>query len=215
MVKPKMSVSALTDRICSLSNVVKTEQEVSAGGEEFLMFNDGGVEVEVAELLYGLIRVWKPSTVLETGTHKGISSAYMAQALKDNKKGHMVTYEVIKQHKQSAEKLWQDLDLQSHVECRLEGSLTATFDGPIYFLFLDSESVYQHTVTDDFLLEPNKFVLASTQEKVSVPNHLAAFVAGRSSVGRLGLQIQNAGFVDAGFQGRRGGQGGATQGQIF
>lgn len=70
------------------------------------------------------------------------------------------------------------------------------------FLFLDSESAYQHTVSDDFLLEPNKFVLASTQEKVSVPNHLAAFVAGRSSVGRLGLQIQNAGFVDAGFQGQ-------------
>ena len=70
------------------------------------------------------------------------------------------------------------------------------------FLFLDSESAYQHVQTENFLLEPNKFVLASTQEKVSVPNHLAAFVAGRSSVGRLGLQIQNAGFVDAGFQGQ-------------
>lgn len=33
------------------------------------------------------------------------------------------------------------------------------------FLFLDSESAYQHTVSDDFLLEPNKFVLASTQER--------------------------------------------------
>ena len=52
------------------------------------------------------------------------------------------------------------------------------------------------------MLEPSKFVLASTQEKISVPNHLAAFVAGRSSVGRLGLQIQNAGFVDSGFQGQ-------------
>jgi dCTP deaminase len=70
------------------------------------------------------------------------------------------------------------------------------------FLFLDSESVYQTTQTEAFLLEPSKFVLASTQEKISVPNHLAAFVAGRSSVGRLGLQIQNAGFVDSGFQGQ-------------
>ena len=62
------------------------------------------------------------------------------------------------------------------------------------FLFLDSQSVYQTVTSSDFLLESKKFVLASTQEKVSVPNHLAAFVAGRSSVGRLGLQIQNAGF---------------------
>jgi dCTP deaminase len=57
------------------------------------------------------------------------------------------------------------------------------------FLFLDSESVYQHTVTDDFLLEPNKFVLASTQEKVSVPNHLAAFVAGLE--GQITLELYN------------------------
>ena len=70
------------------------------------------------------------------------------------------------------------------------------------FLFLDQESAYHQTVSDHFIIEPNKFVLASTQEKVSVPNHLAAFVAGRSSVGRLGLQIQNAGFVDAGFEGQ-------------
>tara|TARA_Y100001973_G_scaffold101968_1_gene166088 strand:+ start:505 stop:1023 length:519 start_codon:yes stop_codon:yes gene_type:complete len=70
------------------------------------------------------------------------------------------------------------------------------------FLFVDSESVYQKTKTEDFLLEPSKFVLASTQEKVSIPPHLAAFVAGRSSVGRLGLQIQNAGFVDSGFKGQ-------------
>ena len=70
------------------------------------------------------------------------------------------------------------------------------------FLFLDSQSVYQTVKSSDFLLESKKFVLASTQEKISVPNHLAAFVAGRSSVGRLGVQIQNAGFVDSGFKGQ-------------
>jgi dCTP deaminase len=31
---------------------------------------------------------------------------------------------------------------------------------------------------------------------------MAAYVEGRSSIGRLGLQVQNAGFIDAGFEGQ-------------
>jgi len=43
---------------------------------------------------------------------------------------------------------------------------------------------------------------ATTQEFVKLPNGLTAFVEGRSSIGRMGLFIQNAGWVDAGFEGR-------------
>ena len=52
-----------------------------------------------------------------------------------------------------------------------------------------------------FLLEPGKFALATTKECVNIPADLAAFVQGRSSIGRVGLQVQNAGFVDPGFHG--------------
>lgn len=52
-----------------------------------------------------------------------------------------------------------------------------------------------------FLLEPGKFALATTKECVNIPTDLAAFVQGRSSIGRVGLQVQNAGFVDPGFHG--------------
>jgi len=31
---------------------------------------------------------------------------------------------------------------------------------------------------------------------------MAAYVEGRSSIGRLGLQVQNAGFIDVGFHGQ-------------
>jgi len=31
---------------------------------------------------------------------------------------------------------------------------------------------------------------------------MAAYVEGRSSIGRLGLQLQNAGFIYAGFHGQ-------------
>lgn len=34
-----------------------------------------------------------------------------------------------------------------------------------------------------------------------MPNNITAFVEGRSSLGRMGLFIQNAGWVDPGFKG--------------
>jgi dCTP deaminase len=34
-----------------------------------------------------------------------------------------------------------------------------------------------------------------------MPDRVAAFVQGRSSIGRIGLTVQNAGFVDPGFTG--------------
>lgn len=58
-------------------------------------FNDGGVECEVGEYLYSLIRVLKPKFVLETGTHKGIGASYMSLALADNQEGVLDTVEFI------------------------------------------------------------------------------------------------------------------------
>ena len=60
---------------------------------------------------------------------------------------------------------------------------------------------YETIKADRYVLPPNSFVLARTREVVSIPQDLTAFVEGRSSVGRLGLFIQNAGWVDPGFMG--------------
>lgn len=53
-----------------------------------------------------------------------------------------------------------------------------------------------------FFIQPKEFVLATTLEYVELPPDLTAFVEGRSSLGRLGLFIENAGWVDAGFKGQ-------------
>jgi len=60
---------------------------------------------------------------------------------------------------------------------------------------------YETVVSDRYILPGNSFVLARTREVVKLPQDLTAFVEGRSSVGRLGLFIQNAGWVDPGFVG--------------
>ena len=53
-----------------------------------------------------------------------------------------------------------------------------------------------------FVLHPGEFALASTLEYLKIPLDLAARLEGRSTWGRLGLQVHaTAGFVDPGFCG--------------
>ena len=53
-----------------------------------------------------------------------------------------------------------------------------------------------------FILHPGEFALASTYEKVSLPDDVAARLEGKSSLGRLGLLTHStAGFIDPGFSG--------------
>jgi dCTP deaminase len=60
---------------------------------------------------------------------------------------------------------------------------------------------YEEVTADEFIVPAHGFVLATTSEFLRIPDDLTAFVEGRSSVGRLGLFIQNAGWVDPGFEG--------------
>lgn len=52
-----------------------------------------------------------------------------------------------------------------------------------------------------YLLPPKTFALASTVERVELQSHIRARIDGKSSVGRTGLCIQNAGYIDPGFCG--------------
>lgn len=54
---------------------------------------------------------------------------------------------------------------------------------------------------EPFIIHPGEFVLASTFERVEVPNDLVGSIDGRSSLGRLGIIIQTAAMIDAGFKG--------------
>lgn len=71
--------------------------------------------------------------------------------------------------------------------------------------FKDSEVEYfSHYLAQGakFILRPGEFVLAATQERVSLNNMTVARVEGKSSLGRLGLLIHaTAGFIDPGFDG--------------
>ena len=53
-----------------------------------------------------------------------------------------------------------------------------------------------------FILHPNEFALASTLEYIILPQNIAGRLDGRSTWGRVGLQVHStAGLVDPGFEG--------------
>ena len=87
------------------------------------------------------------------------------------------------------------------IDIRLGNTFSVVEDTSAGIINLENEIKYKTITTDSYILLPNQFVLATTMEYFDLPNDLTAFVEGRSSLGRMGLFIQNAGWVDPGFKG--------------
>ena len=68
-------------------------------------------------------------------------------------------------------------------------------------LELTSKPIYEDIFQEEIIIAPHSFILTTTKEYVKLPDDLTAFVKGRSSLGRLGLFIQNSGWIDPGFEG--------------
>lgn len=66
---------------------------------------------------------------------------------------------------------------------------------------LDDPIKYIEMTMEEIIIPPFSFLLATTMEYVKLPQDLTAFVEGRSSIGRIGLFVENAGWVDPGFEG--------------
>ena len=72
--------------------------------------------------------------------------------------------------------------------------------------YLDTKSnnnTFEFTIPEEgFILQPNHLYLYSCNERIGVQGNLCAEVMGKSSLGRLGLDIHVcAGFMDSGFIG--------------
>jgi len=87
------------------------------------------------------------------------------------------------------------------VDIRLGRTFCIVEDRSDGIIDLDNEIDYRTIETDKYLLLPGQFVLATTMEYFKLGDDMTAFVEGRSSLGRMGLFIQNAGWVDPGFEG--------------
>ncbi|MFD1066590.1 dCTP deaminase [Oceanobacillus locisalsi] len=101
---------------------------------------------------------------------------------------------------------FQELSVQpASIDLRLGKEFLVVDDMSTPYLSIDQPADYQEIQIGDketITIPPQSFVLGTTLEQIGLPDYLTAFVEGRSSIGRLGVFIQNAGWIDPGFSGQ-------------
>jgi len=90
----------------------------------------------------------------------------------------------------------------SSLDLRLGDEIALYEEGNVIDVREKLENIKVIRIEEYFEIKPKEFLLATTLEYVKLPPYITAFVEGRSSLGRLGLFIENAGWVDAGFEGQ-------------
>ncbi len=88
------------------------------------------------------------------------------------------------------------------IDLRLGSDFLVVEDRQMQAIDLNSEIMYRRLEGPVITIPPHSFLLATTMEEIRLPENLTAFVEGRSSIGRIGLFIENAGWVDPGFEGQ-------------
>ena len=106
--------------------------------ERWRMFDSMTAEVEVLEFLQSLVTTTKPKLVVETGTFMGISTLWMAEGLKQNGAGKIVTCEFDPVVCEKARERIEESGLRKWIDLRNESSLEMKVNGPIDLLFTDS-----------------------------------------------------------------------------
>jgi predicted O-methyltransferase YrrM len=106
--------------------------------ERWRMFDTMTAEVEVLEFLRCLMTTMKPRLVVETGTFLAVSTLYMAEGLKQNGSGKIITCEPDKDVFAKAKEKIDASGLKKWIEYRCESSLDVKAPGQIDVLFCDS-----------------------------------------------------------------------------
>lgn len=126
----------ITGQFSLLTNQTPVAEDDRNG---YQRWDSGSAECEVLEFLFGLVRMIKPKRILETGTFKGWSAAYMATALRENAIGIIDTIEYDPQHYQNEKNLWGTLGVTNQIKLHKMKAEDFQPEGEYDLLFLDSE----------------------------------------------------------------------------
>lgn len=110
------------------------QEHADAAAEIYMPISAAG-----GELLYSLVRAVRPATVVEFGMSYGISTLYLAAAVRDNGAGRVVTTELSKEKIAAARRTFAETGLDDVITV-LEGDARdslAGLDAPADFVLLD------------------------------------------------------------------------------
>ncbi len=103
------------------------------------MYDSMTAEVEVLEFLRTLITTIKPNLVVETGTFLGVSTLWIAEALRINGFGRIVSCEYDSQVFAAAKEKIDASEFRDLIDLRNESSLEMNVEGAIDLFFSDSD----------------------------------------------------------------------------
>jgi prolipoprotein diacylglyceryl transferase len=129
--------------------------------ERWHMYDSMSAEVEVLDFLKSIVNTIKPELVVETGTFSGLSTLRIAEGLKQNGVGRVITCEWDKKVYDAAKKRFVESGLAGWIDARNESSLEMKVDGRIDMLFCDSDVPLREQEVRRFLpqLNPNGLIL--------------------------------------------------------
>ena len=119
------------------------------------MYDSMTAEVEVLEFLRCLVTTTKPKLIVETGTFMGISTLWLAEGVKQNGFGRIVTCEFDPKVFIAANERIESSELARWIEMRNESSLETKIDGTIDLLFSDSDMPVREQEVRRFLPQMN------------------------------------------------------------
>jgi predicted O-methyltransferase YrrM len=102
------------------------------------MLDSQTTEVEVLDFLKTLVTTVKPRLVVETGTFLGHGTIKLAEGVRENGFGKVVTVELDPDIRARAAERFAASGLSAWIESRLESSLETQIEGTIDLLFSDS-----------------------------------------------------------------------------
>jgi predicted O-methyltransferase YrrM len=107
--------------------------------ERWSMFDSMTSEVEVLEFLRTLVTTIKPNLVVETGAFLGVSTLWIAEALRLNGFGRIISCEYDPQVFAAAREKIDVSEFRDLIDLRNESSLEMKVDGTIDLFFSDSD----------------------------------------------------------------------------
>ncbi|MHB1937643.1 MAG: O-methyltransferase [Acidobacteriaceae bacterium] len=139
--------------------------------EHWSMYDSMTAEVEVLEFLRTLITTIKPNLVVETGSFLAVSTLWIAEGLKRNGFGRVVSCESDPVVYAKARENVDHSGLAEWIDIRNESSLETQVDGGIDLLFSDSDPPLREQEVKRFLpqVKPHGIILmhdASSHLKV-------------------------------------------------
>jgi predicted O-methyltransferase YrrM len=107
--------------------------------ERWSMYDSMTAEVEVLEFLRTVVTTIKPSLVVETGTFLGVSTLWIAEAMRMNGFGRIISCEYDAQVFAAAKEKVDTSEYRDLIDLRNESSLEMKVDGAIDLFFSDSD----------------------------------------------------------------------------